>query len=290
MGRFALPDERPDGLDSPMTAKIIKYGAKAQVRSSSDQRPHRQQLAHRRGISQAGADAAPRARGPQSGTTFTTPVLYLADGRNLVVVASQGGLPKNPQWFPNLQAQPETVVHLRQEGVRRVRARVAEGEERAALWPRLVDLYADFAKYAHWTDRRSRWSCSSHAERTAPPSHRRLAGPVGDRHLATDDGDRQPAVVALLEVEAVAALLHLREHQRGQLPALDRSVDHGHVGVMPVMVRARGPGGRGPAGSRPRRPPCRRAWRPRPRRPRRRCRAAPTPARRTGSPPPPACS
>ena len=154
MGRFALPDERPDGLDSPMTAKIIKYGAKAQVRVF---KATNGRIGSNWRIGAGFRKPVPTLLlehvGRKSGTTFTTPVLYLADGRNLVVVASQGGLPKNPQWFPNLQAQPETVVHLRQEGVRRVRARVAEGEERAALWPRLVDLYADFAKYAHWTDR-----------------------------------------------------------------------------------------------------------------------------------------
>ena len=154
MGRFALPDERPDGLDSPVTAKIIKYGAKAQVRVFK--------LTNGRIGSNWRIGAGFRKPVPtlllehvgrKSGTTFTTPVLYLEDGPNLVVVASQGGLPKNPQWFPNLLAQPETVVHLKKEGARRVRARVAEGEERAALWPRLLDLYADFAKYAHWTDR-----------------------------------------------------------------------------------------------------------------------------------------
>lgn len=50
-------------------------------------------------------------------------------------------------------AEPETRVHLRKERGREVRARVARGEEREALWPRLVELYADFAKYAAWTDR-----------------------------------------------------------------------------------------------------------------------------------------
>jgi hypothetical protein len=75
--------------------------------------------------------------GRKSGTRFTTPLLYLEHGRDLVIVASQGGLPTNPQWFANLAVQ----------------ARVAQPDERAALWPRLVELYADFAKYDAWTDR-----------------------------------------------------------------------------------------------------------------------------------------
>ncbi|HUR13750.1 MAG TPA: nitroreductase/quinone reductase family protein [Mycobacteriales bacterium] len=91
--------------------------------------------------------------GRKSGKVFTTPLLYLEDGERLVVVASQGGLPKNPQWYLNLLAQPETTVRVRRVGRRAVRAREATGAERAELWPRLVDLYADFAKYARWTER-----------------------------------------------------------------------------------------------------------------------------------------
>ncbi len=92
--------------------------------------------------------------GRKSGTLFTAPLLYLENGPDLVIVASQGGLPKNPQWYANLVANPETQVHLRKERGRRVRARVATDEERAELWPRLVELYADFAKYAAWADRK----------------------------------------------------------------------------------------------------------------------------------------
>ena len=68
------------------------------------------------------------------------------------MVASQGGLPKNPQWYYNVMAQADTRVWLKRE-IRDVRARVADPEERAALWPRLVELYADFATYQAVTDR-----------------------------------------------------------------------------------------------------------------------------------------
>jgi F420H(2)-dependent quinone reductase len=91
--------------------------------------------------------------GRTSGREYETPLLYLDDGDDLVVVASQGGLPKNPQWYANLLAHPDTAVSLKGQRDRPVRARPAAAEERAALWPRLVDLYADFAKYQRWTDR-----------------------------------------------------------------------------------------------------------------------------------------
>jgi deazaflavin-dependent oxidoreductase (nitroreductase family) len=91
--------------------------------------------------------------GRRTGRSFTTPLLYLADGPNVVVVASQGGLPKHPQWFHNLVATPEARVHVKKERPRPVRARVADPDERAELWPRLVALYADFATYQATTDR-----------------------------------------------------------------------------------------------------------------------------------------
>lgn len=146
--------EKPEGLDSPVTAKIIKYGAKAQVRVF---KLTNGRIGSKWRIGAGWKKPVPTLLldhvGRKSGNTFTTPLLYLEDGRDLVIVASQGGLPKNPQWYPNLVANPDTTVRIKKEGVRRVRARTAGPDEKAALWPRLVDLYADFESYAAWTDR-----------------------------------------------------------------------------------------------------------------------------------------
>ncbi len=92
-------------------------------------------------------------RGRKSGRRFTTPLLYLRHHEDLVIVASQGGLPRHPQWYFNLIAHPETRVHLKGHRGLPVTARVASAEERRDLWPLLVGLYADFAKYQAWTER-----------------------------------------------------------------------------------------------------------------------------------------
>jgi len=84
--------------------------------------------------------------GRRSGQRRVTPLLYLPDGDELVIVASMGGTPKNPAWFHNLEAAPDTEVEVGRER-RPVRARVAGPQERAALWPRLVELYPSFATY-----------------------------------------------------------------------------------------------------------------------------------------------
>jgi deazaflavin-dependent oxidoreductase (nitroreductase family) len=154
MGRFSLPDDRPQGLNAPMTAKLIKLGSKAQVRvfrltNGRVGRNWRIGAGFRKPVPTLLLEHV----GRKSGRPYTTPLVYLEDGRDLVIVASQGGLAKNPQWYWNLVSTPEVSVDLPGERGRRVRARVAEGEERADLWPRLVDLYADFDKYAKWTDR-----------------------------------------------------------------------------------------------------------------------------------------
>ncbi len=146
---------RPDGLDSKVTGTVIKYMAKVQVAAF---KATGGRIGKYWRIGAGWKKPVPTLLldhvGRTSGNAYTTPLLYLEDGPNLVVVASQGGLPKNPQWYANLLAHPDTQVHLPKAGRRDVRARVAEGEEREALWARLLEFYADFAKYAVWTDRK----------------------------------------------------------------------------------------------------------------------------------------
>ena len=144
---------RPDQLDSPVVKKLMKYGSKAQVWCY---RRTNGRIGGKWRVGSAFKKPVPVLLldhvGRKSGTRFTTPLLYLVDGADLVVVASQGGMATDPQWYRNLLAGPETQVQVGAE-LRRVRARVASEEERARLWPRLVELYADFDNYAAWTDR-----------------------------------------------------------------------------------------------------------------------------------------
>ena len=90
--------------------------------------------------------------GRKSGERRVAPLLYLPDGEDLVIVASYGGAPKHPAWFHNLRATPSTEVEVGRER-RPVTAQVATGEERARLWPALVELYP---AYAHYQDRTER--------------------------------------------------------------------------------------------------------------------------------------
>lgn len=90
--------------------------------------------------------------GRKSGNRFTTPLLYIADGADVIVVASAAGRDEHPQWYRNLLAHPETHVTIGSDR-RAVTAAQASADERARLWPRLVEAYADFDSYQSWTDR-----------------------------------------------------------------------------------------------------------------------------------------
>ena len=84
--------------------------------------------------------------GRKSGEPRTAPVVYLADGKNVVLINTNAGNAKVPAWSLNLEANPEAEVELGRER-RPVRARVAAGEERADLWRKHVDQYAGFDDY-----------------------------------------------------------------------------------------------------------------------------------------------
>jgi deazaflavin-dependent oxidoreductase (nitroreductase family) len=90
--------------------------------------------------------------GAKSATRRTSPLVYGVDGDNLVLVASKGGYPRHPGWFHNLRANPDTTVQVGSQ-VRRVRARVAEGEERTRLWALMVGVYSGYEGYRRRTER-----------------------------------------------------------------------------------------------------------------------------------------
>src|SRR5688500_20346622 len=116
-GLMGLPDERPDGLDSPRAVTFIKYMSRAQVAAF---KATNGRISSTCRIGAGWKKPVPvlllEHVGRKSGKRFETPLLYMEDGPDLVVVASQGGLPRNPQWYANLRDHPETSVRIKGEG------------------------------------------------------------------------------------------------------------------------------------------------------------------------------
>jgi F420H(2)-dependent quinone reductase len=90
--------------------------------------------------------------GAKSGTRRSTPLVYAEDGEDIVLVASKGGYPKNPAWFHNLMAHPDTTVQVGAHR-RSVHARTATQHERERLWALMVGVYGGYEDYRRRTDR-----------------------------------------------------------------------------------------------------------------------------------------
>jgi len=90
--------------------------------------------------------------GARSGKARTTPLIYVEAGDTLFLVASKGGYERNPAWFHNLMAHPDTSVQIGPES-HPVHARKADPAERERLWPKAVETYPGYATYAKRTDR-----------------------------------------------------------------------------------------------------------------------------------------
>jgi deazaflavin-dependent oxidoreductase (nitroreductase family) len=85
--------------------------------------------------------------GRRTGKERTAILGYYEDGPNLVTMAMNGWSEGEPAWWLNLQARPDATVVLK-DGVRAVRARAAEGEERDRLWARWREMGDDVDGYA----------------------------------------------------------------------------------------------------------------------------------------------
>jgi deazaflavin-dependent oxidoreductase (nitroreductase family) len=90
--------------------------------------------------------------GRKSGRHMTSPLIYGEDGEDLIIVASFGGARRDPFWWPNLKANPETSVNVYGD-VRRVRARQATPQEKARIWPKMVEIYAPYEDYQRRCER-----------------------------------------------------------------------------------------------------------------------------------------
>lgn len=90
--------------------------------------------------------------GARTGARRTTPLLYVRDDPDVVLVASKGGHPRHPAWYHNLLAHPDTTVQIGSEQ-RPVHARKASPEERARLWPMAVAVNGGYRGYQERTAR-----------------------------------------------------------------------------------------------------------------------------------------
>lgn len=92
-------------------------------------------------------------RGRKTGAIRKTPLMRVADGNNYILVASQGGAPTHPQWYHNLQADPQVEIRDKTE-VYAMRVReIADPAERERLWNIAVEAFPAYQEYQNKTER-----------------------------------------------------------------------------------------------------------------------------------------
>ena len=93
-----------------------------------------------------------KMKGARSGQMRTIPLMYVPHDKGVILVASQGGAPKNPVWYHNLIKYPEVEVTQGGE-TKKLTARRVSDEEKAELWPTCVKYYPPYEQYQSRTDR-----------------------------------------------------------------------------------------------------------------------------------------
>ncbi|MEP6650796.1 MAG: nitroreductase/quinone reductase family protein [Lapillicoccus sp.] len=95
--------------------------------------------------------------GRRTGNVHTTPMMFHREGGRLFVIASNVGAPRDPDWCLNLRADPAVTVEVGDSApgeageadspAYAATAAVIEGADRAAVWPRIIELYPFFADH-----------------------------------------------------------------------------------------------------------------------------------------------
>ncbi|MBG0818542.1 nitroreductase/quinone reductase family protein [Planomonospora sp. ID82291] len=183
--------------------------------------------------------------GARSGVRRTTPVGYLPDGgERVLVIASAAGAPKHPAWFHNLRADPRVTV---EDGVFTYEAEavVLEGDERDRAFARAVEADPGWAAYQDRTTRvipvvALRQVAGGPPEASSWGEALRLIHDAFRRELALirrEVAASGPGLGAQLRVNCLTLCRGLHQHHThedaGMFPALAAQ----HPGLAPVLER-----------------------------------------------------
>ena len=90
--------------------------------------------------------------GRKSGKPHTNPVVYIQEGQDYLVSASNGGMDSHPGWYFNLKNRPEATIRIGDQTFN-VKATITEGEERTRLYDKFKAASSNFVKYEKGTSR-----------------------------------------------------------------------------------------------------------------------------------------
>ena len=92
-------------------------------------------------------------RGWKTDAIRKTPLMRVVDGKNFILVASQGGAPKHPFWYHNLKADPNVEIRDKTEVFAMQAREIGDPVERQRLWKTAVEAYPPYQEYQDKTER-----------------------------------------------------------------------------------------------------------------------------------------
>jgi deazaflavin-dependent oxidoreductase (nitroreductase family) len=90
--------------------------------------------------------------GRKTGREHIHPLIFREYDGSYLIVASKGGSPEPPDWYLNLDENPEVTVQIKGETFR-AKARTATADERPAMWRHMAEVWPDYDEYQKKTDR-----------------------------------------------------------------------------------------------------------------------------------------
>ncbi|MFI1472165.1 nitroreductase/quinone reductase family protein [Streptomyces wuyuanensis] len=187
--------------------------------------------------------------GARSGAPHTTPVGYLPDGgERVLVIASAGGSPKHPDWYHNIVANPRLTV---EDGVFTYEARavVLDPEERDRAFARAVEADPGWGEYQAKTGRVIPVVALESVE-NGPPNMGTTS--MGEAIKAVHDAFRRelalirdeiattgPRLGAQLRINCLTLCQGLHNHHTGEDTALFPFLAGRYEELAPVMARLR---------------------------------------------------
>lgn len=90
--------------------------------------------------------------GARTGLARTTPMMFHRDGDRVMVMASNAGARKPPDWYANLVANPAVEVEIGAESYPAT-ATVLAGAERERLWAEITAAYPFFLDHENKAER-----------------------------------------------------------------------------------------------------------------------------------------
>ncbi|MGK5629325.1 nitroreductase/quinone reductase family protein [Streptomyces sp. URMC 123] len=187
--------------------------------------------------------------GARTGKPHTTPVGYLPDGgERVLVIASAGGAPRHPDWFRNLLAHPRVTV---EDGVftYEADAEVLEGEERDAAFARAVESDPGWAEYQARTDRIIPVVALTEAMSGPPiPTATTWGGALKAVHgglrrelalIRREIAESGPGLGAQLRINCLTLCQGLRNHHTGEDAAMFPHLADRHPELAPVLEQLR---------------------------------------------------